>query len=211
MWAAFGLLLWVASLGPVGRAALAGLEYAYLPPAAEVKADAIVVLSAGILEGAPEPFGGAALSGVSLERAVEAVRVYGKYKLPLIVTGGAVFSRGSEAGAIKRYMVSLGVPENRIFTEERARDTRENALFSKKLCDEKGYERIVLVTSAYHMRRSVWAFKKAGFVELIPWPAGYVSAHGGRNTLLDYLPASCDPLRRAFQERLGLLFYRLSM
>ncbi len=210
LWAAFAVLLWGASLNPVGKAALSGLEYAYLPPS-EVKADAVVILSAGIQEGAPQPFGCAALSGVSVERAAEAARLYRKYNLPLVITGGAAFSRGSEAGAIKQYLVSLGVPENRMLTEERARDTSENALFSKRLCDEKGYRRIVLVTSAYHMRRSVWAFEKAGFRDIVPWPVGYSSATGGQTCWMDCLPGSYDLLRRAAQERLGLLYYRLLM
>ncbi|MEI7530263.1 MAG: YdcF family protein, partial [Elusimicrobiota bacterium] len=51
-WAVFALLMWAAASGPPGNMALAGLEYSYLPPA-EVKADAIVILSAGIEEGGP--------------------------------------------------------------------------------------------------------------------------------------------------------------
>lgn len=210
LWAGFALLLWAGSLGPVGNRALAGLEYVYLPPE-DLKADAVIVLSAGIKETAPETFGSAALSNLSLERAVEAARIYRRYKLPLLITGGAVFSRGTEADAIKKQLVSLGVPAANIFTEGRSRDTRENALFSKPICDEKGFKRIALVTSAYHMRRAVWTFEKAGFKEVVPWPVGYSSSIRTRSYWMDYLPGSSDTLRKAIQERLGLLFYRLSM
>jgi uncharacterized SAM-binding protein YcdF (DUF218 family) len=207
-WAGFAMLMWAAATRPAAYMALAGLEYAYLPPA-EVRADAVVVLSGGIREGAPETFGGAALSGPSLERASEAARVYRRYKLPLVVTGGSAFSKEPEAAAIKKYLVSLGVPAGRILTEALARDTRENAVFSKKLCDEKGYKRIVLLTSAYHMRRSVWSFEHAGFKEIIPWPTAYNTSLKECRVWADYLPSSFEGLNKALHERLGLLFYRI--
>ncbi|HOW89259.1 MAG TPA: YdcF family protein [Elusimicrobiales bacterium] len=209
-WAALALLLWGAALPPLGTMALSGLEYAYLPPS-RAEADAIVVLSGGVREGAPEPFGGPALSDVSAERATEAFRIYRKLGLPLVVTGGAVFSGSSEAAAMKSYLVSLGVPERMVFTEEKARDTAENARFSKRLCDEKGFKRVILVTSAYHMRRAVWSFERAGFTALVPWPSGYRTAPEWRWHWTDCLPGSFDPLRMAVQERIGLLFYRSSM
>jgi len=223
VWTGFALLLWAFSLRPVGNRVLAGIEYAYLPPAevnssasqrpgqnAGPKADVIIVLSAGVLEGASESFGGPALTGVSLERAVEAVRLYRRYKLPLIVTGGAVFSKGSEAAAIKTYLISLGVPEKAILTEERARDTWENAVFSKKICDEKGYARPLVVTSAYHMRRAVLSFEKAGFVNAVPYPTAYRSSRSPDYHYVDFLPCSFESLSLAAHEYLGLVFYKIA-
>ncbi|OGS07392.1 MAG: hypothetical protein A2270_00275 [Elusimicrobia bacterium RIFOXYA12_FULL_51_18] len=208
-WAGFALLLWAAATAPVGNMALSGLEYAFLPPA-EVKADAIVVLSAGIREGVPEPSGEPALSGISLERAVEAVRLYRRYKLPLIITGGTVFSKGPEAPVIKKYIVSLGVPERDVLAEERARDTWENAVFSKKICDEKGYKKPLIVTSAYHMRRAIWSFKRAGLVGAIPYPTAYKSSKSRRCGWGSFLPGGYEPLSLALHEYLGFIFYRIT-
>jgi uncharacterized SAM-binding protein YcdF (DUF218 family) len=204
-WAGFALLMWAAASGLLGNTVLAGLEYSYLPPA-EVKADAVVVLSAGVEEGVGF-LGVPTLSSVSLERAMEAVRLYRRYKLPLIITGGAVFSSGPEAPAIKEYLVNLGVPAKDIFTEERARDTWENAVFSRKLCDEKGYKKPLIVTSAYHMRRAMWSFKKAGLGGAIPYPTAYKSSQRFRFRCADLLPRSYGPLSLAMHEYLGLIFY----
>lgn len=202
-WAGFALLIWAASIKPVGELALARLEYAYLPPS-ELKADVIVLLSGGIQEGTPE------LSGVSLERAVAAAGLHRRYKLPVLVTGGKAFSSDSEAGAIKKYLMSLGVPRDKVLTEERARDTRENAVFSKKICDEKGYKKAAIVTSAYHMRRAVWSFKKAGFKEAVPYPAAYKTSRTPKYYYVDFLPGSGEDLREAMHEYLGLVFYRIN-
>ena len=209
LWAGLALLIWALSIKPVGDLLLKRLEYSYLPPA-ELKADAIVLLSGGIQEGAPEPFGMLELTGVSLERTLAAARIYRKYKLPVIVTGGSLFAARSEAGAMKEYLVSLGVPREKIIAEERARDTWENALFSKKICDEKGYKRIAIVTSAYHMRRAVLSFEKAGFENAVPYPAAYKTSRTPVYYYPDFLPFYGEDLRAALHEYLGLIFYRLS-
>ena len=207
-WASFALLIWAVSINPVGDAALGRLEYAYLPPA-ELKADALVLLSGGIKEGAPGLFGVPELTGDSLERATSVVRIYRRYKLPVIVTGGTVLSTGSEAGAIKKYLVNLGVPQEKIFVEENARDTWENAVFSKKICDGKGYKKAAIITSAYHMRRAVWSFKKAGFRDPVPYPTAYKTSKAGKYYYADFLPGSCENLRKALHEYLGLIFYAI--
>ena len=205
-WAGFALLIWVASIKPVGDYALARLEYAYLPPA-ELKADAIVLLSGGIQEGAPELFGIPELTGVSLERTLAAASIYRRYKLPIIVTGGPVFSSGAEAVAIKKYLISLGVPQKKVFTEDRARDSWENAVFSKKIYDEKGYKKAAIVTSACHMRRAVWSFKKAGFKDAVPYPSAYKTSKDPKYSYADFLPGTGENLSNAMHEYLGLLFY----
>ena len=209
VWAGFALLIWGASIKPIEDFALTRLEYSYLPPS-ELRADAVVLLGGGIREGAPEPFGIPELSCVSLERALASARIYHRYKLPVIVTGGAVFSSGSEASAIKKQLISLGVPQEKVFTEELARDTRENAVFSKKICDEKGYKQIAIVTSAYHMRRAVWSFEKAGFKDIVPYPAAYKTSKLAKYYYVDFLPGSLENLRMAIQEYLGLVFYKIS-
>ena len=208
-WAVFALMMWTAAAGPLGNMVLAGLEYSYLPPA-EVKADVVVVLSAGIEEGGPGSLGAPTLSPASLERASEAVRIYRRYKLPLIITGGTVFSRGPEAPVIKEYLVSLGVPPKDIFTEERARDTWENVVFSKKICDEKGYKKPLIVTSAYHMRRAMWSFKKAGLEGAVPYPTAYKSSKRPRWHYTSLLPGGGEALGIAVHEYLGLLFYAIN-
>jgi uncharacterized SAM-binding protein YcdF (DUF218 family) len=66
----------------------------------------------------------------------------------------------------------LGVPEEVLWYETESRNTYENALFTRRILEEKGIDRIVLVTSAMHMPRAVGLFEKQGF-EVIPAPADY--------------------------------------
>ncbi|MBU2573404.1 MAG: YdcF family protein [Elusimicrobia bacterium] len=203
------VFMWLALARPAGDMALARLEYAFLPPA-DVKADVIVVLGGGINEGAPGGAVGPSLEGASLERAAEAARLYKRYRLPIIVSGGAAFSGPAESPIVKKYLVSAGVPADKIITEERSRDTFENAVFSKKLCDEKGYKKAVIVTSAYHMKRAVWSFEKAGFKDAVPYPTGYKSSKTPQYYYVDFLPGPGDNLRAAMHEYLGLVFYKIS-
>lgn len=202
------VFMWLALARPVGDMAIARLEYAFLPPAG-VKADVIVMLGGGVNEGAPGGVLGPSLNGASLERAAEVARLYRRCKLPIIISGGAVFSGPAESPLIKQYLVSLGGPADKITTEEQARDTFENAVFSKKLCDEKGYKKAVLVTSAYHMKRAVWSFEKAGFKDAVPYPTGYKSSRTPRYHYVDFLPDPGDNLRTALHEYLGLVFYKM--
>jgi len=75
-------------------------------------------------------------------------------------------------------LVSWGVPARDIVFEERARNTHENAVFSSRILNKmfpKG--EYLLITSAFHMRRSTGCFEKAG-VKTDPFPADF---HGGYN------------------------------
>ena len=102
---------------------------------------------------------------------------------------------------------SLGIPRERLTMERRSRNTEENAEFSKALVNPKDGERWLLVTSAYHMPRSVGLFRKAGFtVEPYPvdWRVGEASDH------LKFTPVAVDGLERtdiAMREWIGLTAY----
>lgn len=101
------------------------------------------------------------------DRILHAVQLYklGKAK-KLLITGGSGMLESdsiSESERMRRVMVLSGVPNQDILVEEKSRNTYENAQFSKALLD-KTYPNgeFILVTSAFHMRRSLACFKKAG-------------------------------------------------
>jgi uncharacterized SAM-binding protein YcdF (DUF218 family) len=84
-----------------------------------------------------------------------------------------VFSGGvgqiPEAELAQRLFENVGVPAGRLITEDRSRNTDENAKFTKAIADPKPDERWLLVTSAHHMPRAIGAFRRAGFpVEAYP-------------------------------------------
>lgn len=205
---AFSALMWICSTAPFTDFIFYGLENTYAVPY-DLKADAVVVLGGGVLENFPAVSTGERLTPSSLARFSAAAEVYRKTHLPVLVSGGAVFAKDSEAAVAKLYLIESGVPPEAVFTEENSRDTRENALFSKKICDKKGYKKILLLTSAYHMRRAVFLFRKAGFGQIVPLPVARVTRPGRRYYFRDYLPGSGDPAK-ALTEWFGLVFYRLA-
>jgi len=208
---AAGFMLLVGlSLNPVADRIIRPLEAVYRPlPEGPLKADAIVVLGGGVRDlswvpAGPEPAGG------SLERLVAAVQLARKQHLPLVITGGSgETSPGAvrEADAMADTAIKLGFPAKDIVTENRSRNTWENAEAVQKLVQGRT---IVLVTSAFHMRRAVGMFKKMGF-SVIPAPAGYASqTRQGSST--DYLPqASALAISsQAIAEHLSLSWYRMT-
>ena len=105
---------------------------------------------------------------------------------------------------------SLGIPKSRLTIERQSRNTLENAEFSKALVSPKPGERWLLVTSAYHMPRSVGLFRKAGF-PVEPYPIDW--RIGARDDLFNFMNVAVDGMSRtdiAVREWLGLIVYRLS-
>lgn len=58
--------------------------------------------------------------------------------------------------------MSWGIAEERLLLEERSRNTRENARYTAEVAQGRGWSRLLLVTSAYHMQRSQECFAAAG-------------------------------------------------
>ena len=109
------------------------------------------------------------------------------------------------AGAI---FESLGIAKTRLIMERRSRNTLENAEFSKALVAPKAGERWLLVTSAFHMPRSVGLFRKAGFA-VEPYPVDW--RVGGRGDLFRFSVSALEGLGRidtAIREWIGLVAYR---
>ncbi len=107
------------------------------------------------------------MAGESLQRLVEGIRLYNL--LPgsrLILSGGTAFGDIiTSAEVMKQVALELSVPENDILMEPDSMDTKDEAMLIK---DMVGDEPFVLVTSAYHMKRSIALFNKHG---LSPAPA----------------------------------------
>lgn len=76
---------------------------------------------------------------------------------------------GAEADYVAPLLDMFGIPHERVVLEPRARNTFENAAFSKDIAKPKPGERWLLVTSAQHMPRAIGCFRQAGFsVEAYP-------------------------------------------
>ncbi len=90
-------------------------------------------------------------------------------------------------------------------------DTKENAIFTQEICRAHNWNKIVLVTSAYHMPRSMLLFRRF-FKDIVPYPTDYKSL---RKTY-DYWSFLPDPERMAetaaaMKEYLGIAYYKLTL
>ena len=90
-----------------------------------------------------------------------AVEVYEKRYAPkILLCGELALQKETGINLGKIYTVSLWVPEQDILLEEASMSTYENALFSKKIIQEKGYKSIIIVTYPPHTRRTKKIFKE---------------------------------------------------
>ena len=136
--------------------------------------DAIVVLTASTIPaGGLIPF--STIDEYMFRRLEEAWRLYRARPKPIIVSGGHVnpFTPAKDENRIARdYLIRWGVPTHHVIGEGRSRDTFESAVEVGKILRQKGWKRYLLVTSAFHMPRSMLVFK-SNASEPIPAPGDF--------------------------------------
>jgi uncharacterized SAM-binding protein YcdF (DUF218 family) len=209
----FGVLV-LSSLPAVVFPLIGTLEWRF-PPLAERPGDAeaLVVLSGGIhppdgVRLRPE------LAPDTLYRCLHAAELYHRGPpCPVIVTGGALDPRldiPPPAPAMRDLLVQLGVDAKDVIVEPKARTTYENAVETRKILEARGIRKVVLVTEAYHMLRSLRCFRKQG-IEAVPAACHHLA------TTLKIRPGTFLPTPRAIEdlmavlhEWLGLAWYSLS-
>jgi len=212
MLAGLAVLVYALSLGPVKDLLLLPLENRHPALSGSFTApggtDFVVVLGGGTVAGSPEEGGKDSLGGETMKRVVHGFLLASRFGLPLVFSGGRVFDRGQEpeAETAARFLAELGMERSRVLKEEESRNTWENARFGGKTY---GAKRVILVTSAYHMPRSVWCFEKNG-IAVFPAPVDYHADRGARLVAADFLP-SMHALKESYlalHEYLGLLSYK---
>ncbi len=164
------------------------------------KADVILVLSGGV-------YANGSLSYFSLERLAQAVILYKKGLSPKIIFSGGV-SLGnlklSDGLAMEKVAIDLGVNKDDIIIENQSRNTYENLAYSKKIIEEKGYQRVLLVSSAIHMYRSMRIAEGLGLKVI---PASPVPFEEYRQTPIDRFLLFYFTLR----EYAAILVYQLGV
>lgn len=211
-----GIAVGVAMITPASvEVLLDGLEdIPAVEPASLAGADAIVILSGGLRDYAPE-FGGATVNRVTLERVRYGARLARQSGLPVLVSGGAPSRRADAGGPGEAQLMRQTLEEDfRVpvkWVEGRSLDTRQNADFSAAMLRPAGVKRVVLVTHAAHMRRSVEAFEHAGLA-VIPAPTAFFGGRGRDDNLLPRLPGINTAYAGGYaaHEWVGILAYRLS-
>ncbi len=207
-----GLLL--LGLSPAANWLILPLENRFPKPALEGRTiDGVIMLGGAVLERQSAAHDQIALNdaGERILALVELARRYPQAKL--VVTGGAGFYSGAtatEADILRRMIGRLGLPPERIIFEDRSVNTHENAAFSKVLAAPRPGETWLLVTSAWHMPRSVGIFRAAGW-PVVAYPVDFRTA-GAADAGRGFFSVS-DGLRRAdvaMREWVGLVAYRLT-
>ncbi|WP_017812023.1 YdcF family protein [Paenibacillus shenyangensis] len=166
------ILLYLSTTGLVSDALIGSLEQRYAPPAS-IQGDVIVVLGGGATQGTPDIDGQGNLSGAAGNRLITAVRLYRQTGLPIIFSGGQVFAdSGNEADIARRQLIGMGIPAKDILAENQSLNTEQNAVNTAALLQQKKWSHPVLVTSAFHMPRSVVEFQRAGLA-VQPYPTDY--------------------------------------
>jgi uncharacterized SAM-binding protein YcdF (DUF218 family) len=199
------MILLLSSLPPVSDHFMAQLENEYPPfVQASTPVDYIVVLGCRHTNNPKLPVT-SQLGDCSLERMVEALRVFNLHpEARIIPSGYGGSNKESNAEKVKQALVLLGVPDQKIITENFPKDTEEEAeLISPRV---QGTE-VVLVTNADHMQRAMRYFKTQGVYPTAA-PTGYwVKDLNGQKKWAYYLPSGrkLEQTTTAWYETLGKL------
>ncbi len=146
------------------------------------------------------------LKECSLQRLIEAIRIYRLHPEATLITSGAAFGQNSSnAEAVKQAAISLGIPTNKIISENFPKDTEEEAqLIAPRVIGTN----VVLITNADHMPRAIKYFQQYG-VTPIAAPASFWVKHSTQaKNWHYYLPSSykLQQTTTAWYESIGRLW-----
>jgi uncharacterized SAM-binding protein YcdF (DUF218 family) len=208
------ILLLVLGLSPVANWLILPLEMRFpVPDLTGKQIDGIIVLGGTVQERQTLAHGVMAVNDAG-ERVIAMADLARRYPAARVIfTGGAgVYSNAPkpEAEVVQEQLGTLGLAAGRVMIESKSLNTVENAAFSKAMVQPKQGETWLLVTSAWHMPRSVGIFRNVNW-EVVAYPVDFRTA-GWQDRTRGFSSIS-DGLRRsevATREWLGLLVYRLT-
>lgn len=205
------LVVWMPATPLVSDWLRGTLEARYPPARAETVPSAGAIVTLGGAVGAPQPprvypdLNGAA------DRVWHAARLYEAGKAPLVVASGGTLpwkdQQFREAPAMQQLLTSWGVPADSVLLESSSANTYQNATRTAALLEKRGVDRVLLVTSALHMRRALATFRSTR-LEVVPAATDYRVVEG-KTTLLDLLPSAgaLDGSTAAIREYVGYVVY----
>ncbi len=131
-------------------------------------------------------------------------------KARLVFTGGnadPLHAKPAEAVFARRFFDEMGLRSRGIVYESKSRNTRENALYSRRLVRPRRGQTWLLITTAADLPRAVGCFREVGW-SVVPVPTDFRGARDGGG----WLPGLTGGLRNAnwaMHEWIGLVYYRL--
>lgn len=202
----------VLGFSPLSGALLSGLENRFQrsdltrgPPVAGI------IILGGAEDGRAGPQRELAGLNEAAERLTEGAALGLRFTSAKVVfTGGsgllldAMAPQGATASGLLR---ALGIDNERLIIEDKARNTWENAVLTKAMINPKPGERWLLVTSAFHMPRAIGCFRTVG-IAVEPWPVDYRT-----NGALSFADSYINGMRQLdfiVREYIGLVAYYLT-
>jgi uncharacterized SAM-binding protein YcdF (DUF218 family) len=208
------------SNGWVATQLVRSLEWQNLPQGELPSTDAIVVLGGSTLsQMPPRPWVEVLDEG---DRVLYAAKLYREGKAPkVILSGGRIdwrMSGPSESNDMAILLETMGVPQSAILQDPTSLNTYENAVNVKQIMATQGIRRVLLITSAFHMPRSLRIFQKLG-IEAIAAPTDFSVTEASirelqstvEGTVLNIIP-DVEKLRRTtrvLKEYVGMVIYWL--
>ena len=207
------LLFIIIALFPVGEWLLYPLESRFnTNPHLPKKVDGIIVLSGSESPELSHIWNQVEL-GTAAERSLTFLNLAHQYPTAkLIFTGGTgslTKQQYKAADVAEKLFKQQNFDINRIIFERKSRNTYENAIYSKKIAKPLKNENWLLITTSWHMPRSVGIFCKADWL-VIPYPVDHQT---NKNNLfrVDFdLSNNLNTLKTGIKEWLGLFAYYLS-
>ncbi len=195
---------------------LAGLEQQVFITPEEIiasKAEAIVILGGRVYEEGPE-YGGDTIKGLMLERVRYAAWLQKRTNLPIIVSGGSINPEFPPESKLASKVLKEEFGCKVIATEEQSRNTWENALFTSRVLNTNGINKVALVTHTWHMPRALSAFRQ-NRVDVIAAPTIFSTGRKGitDGKVEDWLPGAAE-LRNSYlalHEYVGMAWYRAKL
>lgn len=213
------ILLLVSSNGWVSRYFVRSLEWQNTPSQLP-NAEAIVVLGGATRSALfPRPTVDLQESG---DRVIYAAQLYRQKKAPLIIlSGGRIewFGKGTpESEDMATILTSIGIPKEALIQEPDSLNTYQNAVNVRKILEQRNIKRVLLVTSAIHMPRSLLIFQKQN-IDVIAAPTDFLVSNAElqeltstpKAAILNLLPdtSNIDLFTSALKEYIGIVIYRL--
>jgi uncharacterized SAM-binding protein YcdF (DUF218 family) len=215
------LILLIASNNWVAFSLVRSLEWQNIATVTDLpEASAIVVLGGGVKPSIPpRPW---IELGEAGDRIIYGVKLYKQGKAPLLIlSGGRVDWQGKqspESTDMASIAELMGVPSSAILQDKTSLNTRQNAVNVKKILDEQKITgKILLVTSAMHIPRSLLIFQKLG-IDVIPAPTDFFitnkdfyQSSSFALKILNLIPDvdNLEKTTKALKEYLGIFVYRL--
>ncbi|MDZ4783687.1 MAG: YdcF family protein [Planctomycetia bacterium] len=173
--------------------------------------DVIIVLTGNFLRAdARRPYDEPGDS--SLFRCYHVARIYRLRRCPIIVTGGTPdpsVPGPSNAAIMRDCLLEVGIRAEDVQIEERSRNTAESGRECTLMLKELAAKRVILVTEAFHMRRTMLSFANIG----VPLEPASCAMRSGefRWTVRNFLPSASalSSLQLSSHEIVGLIWYRL--